>query len=183
MNNEIKGFNMTIQNTWMPAVVAGTIAGAYSVKQILSGSVSGLLKGAAAGALAAVYLHKDPKYAGIPVAIGTAASGWNDLARLKMKTGLCKIFLGAAVGVGSSAVIDGQPIGKMNLETAAAQSAGVAVAGLVQATVEGTWQYIKPVLVGVYECLTGLSSCCDRLSNDAARKREHQPQCSTVQYC
>ncbi len=173
---------MAIQNTWMPAVVAGTVAGAYSVKQILSGSISGLLKGAVGGALSAFYLHKDSKYAGVPIAVGVAASGWNDLARLKMKTGLSKILLGAAVGVGTGAVVQGQEIGEMKLKNAATVSAAVAAAGLVQATVEGTWTYIKPVLVGVYECLTGLSSCCDRMAKDSARNRDHQPYGTAVRY-
>jgi hypothetical protein len=182
------GYYMTTLNVNGPAIAIGTVAGAYSVKQILTGKLSGLFKGAGAGVLSAVYLKDNWKFAGLPIAIGTAASGWSDLSRLKIKSGMAKIFLAGAVGVGTDVAVKGQPVGEAKLKEMAGASALVVGAGLVQATVEGVWPYVEPVLTGVYNCISGAFSCCRRVSDaiaDCTKKepKYRPPQSSSITYC
>lgn len=132
--------------------------GAYSVKQIMSGKWSGLLKGAVVGAGSALLMRGKWELAGVAASIGTAASGWNDLSKMKIKSGLTKLFMGSAMGLGTDAVMRGREFGAMRLKDAGLLTATVAAAGLVQASVEAAWPYI----VQGFKCAARTIKCCDK---------------------
>ncbi|MBX7067189.1 MAG: hypothetical protein K1X28_08160 [Parachlamydiales bacterium] len=160
----------------------GIISGAYATKQLFTGSLGGFLKASVAGAASAALLQSNWKLAGVAASIGVSASGWRDLAHLKFKTGLAKIFLGSAAGAGATASINNQDIGSLTLRDAGLASGFFAGAGLVQAVVEGTWPYVQ---MGC-SCLARTLSCCNDLAEECFKKEKqdaHPRYSSAVKYC
>lgn len=167
--------------TITPIQKLGIISGSYAVKQILNGSFSGAFKGAAAGAVSAALLQTNLKLAAGAAAIGTAASGWRDLAHANFKTGLSKIVLGSTSGVAAETMIHGSELGAMTLAEVGLTSGAYAAAGLVQATVEGAWPYIKKGL----ECMGRAFSCCSNIAEKCFEKPrdDYYPRVSPIRYC
>jgi len=184
------GYKMTIYSDAVNNVIAkeglGVVYGAYAAKQTLSGTFGGLFRGALSGAVSAFMLGANTKLASVAASVGIAASGWSSLARGNLKMGLAKIFIGSAIGVGSNAALKEQDIAKTTLGDAAVVSGCVAGAGLVQATVEGIWPYVEPVLIGVGKCIRGAFTCCTRIAEtveDCTKRRDHRPQAgSAIRY-
>jgi len=148
--------------------VPGLVVGASGAKNTIEGNViSGTLQVGAAAVLGSVE-NLDYRYAGFPVAVGMASSGWSDMATLNVRRGVTKILLASAIATGTNAAVSGQEFGEIKLKEVGIATAMVAGVGLAHAVGSKIFGWMIPVLK------SEISDLFDRAKEDCRKTSERR---------